>query len=111
VNLRRAALVAPVFGLACGAGLIWGIAARLDYWAASTFVLLLYGCLGCAVLAHVTARLSRRRGHPPLPWIAGELRRLLSALALVAALWCWARPLMQPTIVWTLRQATLWYLR
>ena len=111
MRARLIALVAPGLGLACVAGLIWGITARLDYWAASSFVLLVYGCLGGAVLAHVAARLCRRRGQPPLPWAIDELRRLLSALAVLAVLWCWARPLMQPAIVWTLRQATVWYLR
>jgi hypothetical protein len=111
VKLRWVALIAPLLGLACVAGLIWGIAARLDYWAVSTFVLLLYGCLGCTLLAHVTARLCCRWGYPALPRVVDELRRLLSVLAVVAVLWCWARPIMQPAIVWTLRQATLWYLR
>ena len=111
MTMRRVAIGAPVVGLVCCAALIAGITARLDYWDASTFVLLHYGCLGCALLAHVSARLSRRQGHPALPCAVHELRRILTAFAVVAALWCWARPLTQPAIVWMLRQATVWVLR
>ena len=111
MKLRPVATWSPVVGFGLGAWLVWAFAARHDDWNAWSFALLFYGGVICTVAAHVAALLARRRGETAPPEFATELRRALSAVVLVAVLWVWCKPVMEPVVGWWMRQSSMWRFR
>jgi hypothetical protein len=108
VKWHLVATWSPVAGLGCAVALLWALVARLQQWQARSFVLLCYGVLICAVLSHLVPLLSRRsRPYVPPPLVR-ELRALLTLLAVLAVLWFWCTPLMEPLIGWCIRQVPVW---
>ena len=106
MTLRRLSTLAPVMGVALMVGLIWALCTRLDLWEAKRFVGLLYGALGCTVGAHLTAWMSRRRGEPPPPRAARELRSVLTLAIVLSALWVFFPSLMRGPVGWSIRQVS-----
>ena len=85
-SLAEVAWLAPVGGLCVLGWLGWALGARLDFWPARTFVLLLYAAGLLAVIGSASARLVRR-GAPRLVRMMRWPRRLLWAGVLVGLFW------------------------
>jgi uncharacterized membrane protein YoaK (UPF0700 family) len=108
MNARVVATWTPILGAGLAGWLGWGLMHQRNYWAASDFVLLFYGTLLCVAAAQVASAVLRRRGMQPPPPLVRELLFLLSACALVAVLWVWCTPVLQPVVGWWTRQITIW---
>ncbi len=108
MSVRAVATWTPVVGAGLAVWLGWGVARRREYWAASDFVLLFYGTLLCVVAAHVAFAMLRRRGLPPPPPWARDLRNVASLFAVAGVLWVWCSPLADPVAGWWVRQVAMW---
>jgi hypothetical protein len=108
MKLRWLASCFPLAGLGSAAALVWALSTRLQEWSARSFVLLFYAGLLCAVVSQITAQLLRRQRQDPLPDVIGQLRGILTLLAVVGALWVWTPTLLEPIVGWCLRQVSVW---
>lgn len=85
---RRAARSITLLGLLLLCALGWAVIFRLELWEARPFVLLIYGALGCALLA---SGLGAQAGEPKWSW--HWLRRLLWVLVSGLLLWVFFPPM------------------
>ena len=95
---------AVLAGMACAITFVWALAERLDRYGAPTFVGLLLGSAGFAVVSHVLSWLSRRRRQRPLPGVVRGVRVALSVFAVAALLWTALPSVSRPIAGWVVRQ-------
>jgi hypothetical protein len=86
-TLGWTARLGPVVGLGLLGWLGWALGARIDYWQARSYFLLLLAAGVAAVVGTASAAVMRKRA-PPVPRVLFWLRRLLWAALLGALCWC-----------------------